>query len=157
MSNLEKIREKQIDTINDLIQVTRDSAKFYGDAAKEVESPELKNLFTDMAQSKNGLVGAMSRDVNAAGDGDEAADSGTFRGSLHKFYTDVRSKFGDTDYAFVSELEQSEDRLLKAFNEVVKDDDVPAPVKQTVSQYLPTIRQHHDLMRDRKWAMKQDN
>lgn len=153
MSNLEKIREQQIDTLNDLIQVTRDSAEFYGDAAKEVENPELKNLFTDMAQSKNGLVGAMSREVHAAGD--EPAESGTFRGSLRKFYTDVRSKFGDTDYAFVSELEQSEDRLMNAYNDVMKDDDVPAPVKQTVSQYLPAIQQHHDLMRDRKWAMKQ--
>lgn len=153
MTTIDTIREQQIDTLNDLIQVTRDSAKFYGDAAKEVDNPQLQSLFNDMAQSKNGLVGAMSRDVQAAGD--KPAESGTFRGSLHQFYTDVRSKFGDTEYAFVSELEQSEDRLLKAFNDVVKDDDVPAPVKQTVSQYLPAIREHHDLMRDRKWAMKQ--
>lgn len=153
MSTIESIREQQIDTLNDLIQVTRDSAEFYTDAADKVENTQLKSLFTEMAQSKNGLVGAMSRDVQAAGD--EPAESGTFRGSLHQFYTDVRSKFGDTEYAFVSELEQSEDRLLKAFNEVVKDNDVPAPVKQTVSQYLPAIQQHHDMMRDRKWAMKQ--
>lgn len=153
MTNLQSIREQQIDTLNDLIQVTRDSAKFYGDAATKVENPQLKTLFTDMAQSKNGLVGAMSEQVKNAGE--TPADSGTFRGSLHQFYTDVRAKLGDTDYAFVSELEQSEDRLLKAFNAVVKDGDVPAPVKQTVSQYLPTIREQHDLMRERKWAMKQ--
>lgn len=153
MSNIDKIREQQIDTLNDLIQVTRDSAEFYQDAAGEVESPQLKSLFDQMAASKNGLVGAMSHEVQLAGD--EAEDSGTFRGSLRQFYAGVRSKFGDTDYAYVSELEQSEERLLNAFDDVIKDQDVSQQVKQTVSQYLPTIKEHYAVMRDRKWAMDQ--
>jgi uncharacterized protein (TIGR02284 family) len=74
---------------------------------------------------------------------------------LHQIYGDAMAKFGDKkDYAYVSELEETEHRLLGAWNNVLRDDDEPAPVKNAVTSYLPTVKQHHDLMRDRKWAME---
>lgn len=151
-TRIDTIRNEKIDTLNDLIQITRDSASFYGDAAKHVPNPELKTLFTQMAESKNGLVGAMSRDVKA--EGEVPAKSGTVRGALSELYTDVRAQLGDKNYGYVAGLEASEDRLMKAFHEVVKDTSVPAPVKEAVTSYLPTVQKHHDLMRDRKWAMQ---
>lgn len=152
MTNIESIKTEKIHTLNDLIEITRDSATFYNDAAKAVPNPALKSLFGEMASSKNGLVGAMSREVRA--EGATPATHGTVRGLWDKLYGEVRTQFGDANYGYVSQLESSEDRLMKAFNEVVADDDVPASIKQTVSSYLPTIRSHHDMMRDRKWNMQ---
>jgi uncharacterized protein (TIGR02284 family) len=146
------IRNEKIDTLNELIAVTRDSAEFYSDAARRVDNPKLQNLFSELAECKNGLVGAMSRDVRSEGATPES--DGTFRGSLHKVYGDVRAKLGDSDYAYVSQLEESEDRMLHAFNDVLQDSGTPAPVKDAVRSYLPAARQHHDAMRDRKWEMK---
>lgn len=146
------IRNEKIETLNELIAVTRDSAEFYSDAAKRVDNPKLQNLFSELAQSKNGLVGAMSRDVRTEGAKPEG--DGTFRGSLRKVYGDVRAKLGDSDYAYVSQLEESEDRMLSAFNDVLQDSGTPAPVKDAVRSYLPAVKQHHDAMRDRKWEMK---
>jgi len=76
------------------------------------------------------------------------------RGSLHKLYGNVRAKLGEKDYAYVSELEESEDRLLGAFNNVLHDKDTPAPVKAAVTSFLPKAKQQHDLMRDTKWSMQ---
>ncbi len=152
MTNIETIRTEKIETLNDLIEITRDSATFYNDAAKAVPNPALKSLFGEMASSKQGLVGAMSKEVRA--EGAKPATTGTVRGAWDKLYGEVRTQFGDSNYGYVSQLEATEDRLMKAFNEVVADDDVPAAVKQTVNNYLPTIRSHHDLMRDRKWNMQ---
>lgn len=146
------IRNEKIETLNELIAVTRDSAEFYSDAATRVDNPKLQNLFAELAESKNGLVGAMSRDVRSEGATPEG--DGTFRGTLHKVYGDVRAKLGDSDYAYVSQLEESEDRLLHAFNDVLQDSGTPAPVKDAVRSYLPAVKQHHDAMRDRKWEMK---
>lgn len=151
-TNLETIRTEKIDTLNDLIQITRDSATFYTDAAKAVPNPALKSLFGEMASSKQGLVGAMSQEVRA--EGAKPADSGTARGAWDKLYGEVRSQFGDKNYNYVNQLEASEDRLMKAFSEVVADNDVPQAVKQSVNQYLPAIRSQHDTMRDRKWNMQ---
>ena len=152
MTNIESIKTEKIDTLNDLIEITRDSATFYNDAAKAVPNPALKSLFGEMASSKQGLVGAMSREVRS--EGAKPATTGTVRGTWDKLYGEVRTQFGDANYGYVSQLEATEDRLMKAFNEVVADDNVPASVKQTVSSYLPTIRSHHDMMRDRKWTMQ---
>ncbi|MEO5962453.1 MAG: PA2169 family four-helix-bundle protein [Thermomonas sp.] len=152
MTNIESIKTEKIDTLNDLIEITRDSATFYNDAAKAVPNPALKSLFGEMASSKQGLVGAMSREVRS--EGAKPATTGTVRGTWDKLYGEVRTQFGDANYGYVSQLEATEDRLMKAFNEVVADDNVPASVKQTVSSYLPTIRSHHDMMRDRKWDMQ---
>jgi uncharacterized protein (TIGR02284 family) len=150
--NTTQIRNEKIETLNELISVTRDSAEFYNDAASKVENPQLRTLFTDMAASKNGLLGAMTREVKT--DGATAAAAGTFSGILRQTYGDVRAKLGDNDYAYVSELEATEDRMLGAWNNVLKDDDVPKPVKEAVTSYLPKVKAHHDLMRDRKWAMQ---
>ena len=149
---IETIRTEKIDTLNDLIEITRDSATFYNDAARAVPNPALKSLFGEMASSKHGLVGAMSREVRA--EGAKPATTGTVRGAWDRLYGEVRGQFGDADFGYVKQLEASEDRLMKAFNEVVADDSVPVSVKQTVTNYLPTIRSHHDMMRDRKWDMQ---
>lgn len=147
------IREQKIDTINELIAITRDSADFYSDASTKVDNPQLKTLFNGMAESKNGLVGAMSRDVKL--EGARPAEAGTFRGVLNQIYGDAQAKFGDnTDFTYVSKLEETEDRLLGALNNVLHDSEVSAPVKEAVTSYLPKVKEHHDLMRDRKWAME---
>lgn len=151
-TTIDSIRTEKIDTLNDLIEITRDSATFYNDAAKAVPNPALKSLFGEMASSKQGLVGAMSKEVRM--EGATPATSGTVRGVWDKLYGEVRSQFGDANYGYVSQLEATEDRLMKAFHEVVADNDVPTSVKQTVTHYLPTIRSHHDMMRDRKWSMQ---
>lgn len=148
----QQTREQKSATINDLIAITRDSAEFYSDAAGKVDNPGLKTLFTDMAHSKNGLIGAMAKDVKNGGG--TAADSGTLTGVVRQTYGKVRAALTGSDYAFVSELEDSEDRLLHAMNGVLHDDDTPAAVKSAVSSYLPKAKQQHDLMRDRKWDMK---
>lgn len=145
------IREEKIETLNELIAVTRDSAVFYGDAANKTGNTQLKDLFGRMAASKNGLISAMAQQVQ--GEGAEPETEGTFRGNLNRLYGDVRAKLGNEDYAYVAQLEESEDRMLHAFNDVLDDKDTPAPVREAVRKHLPTVKEHHDLMRDRKWAM----
>jgi hypothetical protein len=132
-TNNTELRKEKVETLNELIQATRDSADFYADAAKAVRNPELRSLFVDMARSKQGLVGSMSQDVRA-----EAAQPAKDHG----------------DYAYVKELEKSEDRLMAAFHDVIKRDDAPKAVKASLLDYLPKVQQHHDAMRDRKWAME---
>lgn len=152
MNTTSHIRDEKIETLNELIEVSRDSAEFYGEAAGKVDNPELRQLFNGMAESKQGLVGALSREVRA--EGGKPASGGTFRGRLHEFYGDIRAKLGDKDYAYVAELEESEDRMLDAMKDVIGDDGTPAPVKSAVATYLPKVKAQHDLMRDRKWSMK---
>lgn len=54
----------------------------------------------------------------------------------------------------MAELEESEDRLLGAFKDVLQDNDLPPAVRQEVTQLLPDVQECHNVMRARKHAMK---
>uniref|UniRef100_UPI00203C3382 PA2169 family four-helix-bundle protein n=1 Tax=Enterobacter hormaechei TaxID=158836 RepID=UPI00203C3382 len=74
---------------------------------------ELSALFTRIAGVKARIVAALSGSVAASGG--KPAEHGTMVGSMQQFYGKVRAAFGDTNYGYVAELEESEDRLLGHF------------------------------------------
>ena len=75
-------------------------------------------------------------------------------GSMQQFYGKVRAALGDTTYGYVAELEESEDRLLKAFNETISDEDTPPAARAEAQALLPSVRECHNVMRDRKQVLK---
>ncbi len=139
-------------TLNDLIEIARDGSEFYTEAAGKVDNAELSTLFTQMAGHKREIVTGLSADVAAAGG--NPADHGTMVGSMQQAYGNVRAALGDTSYAYVAQLEELEDRLLKAFKETVNDDDTPAAARTAAQKYMPRVVECHDIMRSRKLAMK---
>ena len=139
-------------SLNDLIEIARDGSEFYTDAASKVDNPELASLFTRMAGHKREIMNGLSADVAAIGG--EPADSGTMAGSMRKGYANLRAALGNKDYAYVAELEELEDRLLEAFRETVQDDDTPAAAKAAAQKYMPQVQECHDIMRNRKVALK---
>lgn len=139
-------------SLNDLIEIARDGQEFYTEAASKVKDAELSALFTRISGVKQDIVTSLSAAVSAVGG--EPAKSGTVVGSMQQFYGKVRATLGDTQYGYVAELEESEDRLLKAFTDTLKDESVPAKAKQEVDRFLPQVRECHEVMRARKHAMK---
>ena len=139
-------------SLNDLIEIARDGGGFYAEAAGRVGDASLSSLFTQMADHKRQIVAGLTADVAAAGG--DPADHGTMVGSMRQAYATVRAALGDTDYAYVAELEALEDRLLRAFKDTIADDDTPAAARAAAQEHLPRVVECHDIMRSRKHAMK---
>lgn len=139
-------------SLNDLIEIARDGSEFYTEAADKVKNPELSALFGQMASHKREIVNGLSADVAATGG--KPAEHGTMVGSMHQVYGKVRAALGDTDYAYVSELEESEDRLLDAFKDTLADKDTPAAARMAAEQFMPRVLQCHDIMRNRKQGLQ---
>lgn len=139
-------------SLNDLIEIARDGKDFYTEAAGNVKDAELSALFTRIAGVKADIVTRLSATVAATGG--KPAEHGTMVGSMQQFYGKVRAALGDTRYGYVAELEESEDRLLKAFNETIADSDTPATARAEVERLVPQVRECHNVMRDRKHALK---
>ncbi|MEN1958138.1 PA2169 family four-helix-bundle protein [Luteimonas changyuni] len=148
MTNEKKIQH----TLNDLIEIARDGSEFYTEAAGKVDNGELSTLFTQMAGHKREIVNGLTADVAAAGG--NPADHGTMVGSMRQVYAKARAAMGDTSYAYVAELEELEDRLLHAFKDTVNDADTPAAAKAAAQKYMPRVVECHDIMRNRKMALK---
>lgn len=139
-------------SLNDLIEIARDGKSFYEEAAQKVDNAELKALFTQIAAVKGAIVNDLGGAVQAAGGTPET--SGTMVGSMQQMYGKLRAALGDTEYGYVAQLEESEDRLLGAFQETIGDVDTPAVARDVATRLLPDVRKCHDVMRDRKLAMK---
>lgn len=143
---------KTAHTLNDIIEIARDGQEFYTEAADKVKDAELSALFTKIAGVKSQIVTSLSSTVAATGA--KPAEHGTVVGSMQQFYGKVRATLGDTQYGYVAELEESEDRLLKAFKDTLTDSDTPPAARAEVSRLLPLVQETHDVMRNRKHAMK---
>jgi uncharacterized protein (TIGR02284 family) len=109
-------------------------------------------LFARMATVKGQIVTGLSNEIKAVGD--KPAEKGTLAGDMQQMYGDVRALLGDRKYAYVAQLEDSEDRLLKAFNDAITDSDTPATTRDILVRYLPEVRNCHEVMRSRKLALK---
>lgn len=139
-------------SLNDLIAIAKDGQEFYTEAAQKVEDSALSALFTRIAGVKGSIVSSLGATVQAVG-GDPEHD-GTMVGTMQQMYGKVRAAFGDKQYGYVAELEESEDRLLKAFNDTIADQDTPPAAREAAQALLPQVRECHNVMRERKHAMK---
>jgi uncharacterized protein (TIGR02284 family) len=148
----ERVMNEKAKVLNGLIEISRDGMEFYREAAGKVSDGSLKTLFNRMAQAKADLVQALSTEVRL--EGEKPATKGTVVGEFQKLYGELRAKLGDQRYGYVAELEQVEDRLLKAFNDAAFDDDSPLAVRTAASLHLPEVRACHDEMARMKKAYK---
>jgi len=145
-------QSKTVHGLNDLIAISRDGQTFYQEAAQKVEDAELAALFLRMAGVKAAIVARLGEVVHATGGAPDT--DGTLTGHLRQTYANVRAALGDRRYAYVAELEESEDRLLKAFDELLADPDTPPAARDAAMALLPDVRACHDVMRSRKHALE---
>lgn len=135
-------------SLNELIEVLNDGAKFYASAARETGVDACSNLFDSMAKSKTAIVSDLKREVRA--DGGTPATGGTWTGPIRQTYADFTAKFSDKPQTqYVSQLEESEDRILSAFRETVAESDRPE-IRAIAERHLPEVTRMHDEMRDLK-------
>ena len=139
--------------LNDLVAIARDGQDFYQHAAGKVSDRELKDLFARIGTIKAEIVTSLSAEIKAAG-GDKPTEHGTLVGEINKIYGDLRALAGSKDYQYVAQLEQSEDRLVKAFEDARRDISLAPSALAVLNRLEPQVRQCHDLMRARKMALK---
>jgi uncharacterized protein (TIGR02284 family) len=142
----------QSNVLNELIEITRDGEHFYRHAAAEVQDQRLKAVFHDMAEAKTRVLQALA--LKVAEEREHPAEGGTFSGALRQLYADTKARLSrDSDAAYVAELESTEDRLLKAFEEALQE---AAPEERALLEAeMPTVRACHDRMRELKRSLNQ--
>jgi len=135
-------------TLNDMIEVLNDGKKFYDEASIEVKRSDLKALFKRMARTKQSIANDLRTAVVA--NGAEPAEGGSFVGTLRTAYAEVRAKLSThKDYEYVVQLEEFEDRILRAFTNAVSASGDPT-VREIAERYMPEVTRDHDEMRTLK-------
>lgn len=136
------------DKLQELVSIARDGERFYDEAGKDVADPTLKMLFLRMADHKRNLIRALS--AKLAAHHEEVPSEGTFAGTVRRLYADLRASVSDNQAkVYVSQLEETEDRLLEHFESTVERIGDPA-LRAALLRYAPDVRACHDEMRAQK-------
>ncbi|MGH8212548.1 MAG: PA2169 family four-helix-bundle protein [Rhodanobacteraceae bacterium] len=138
-----------IPTLQEIAQICCDGNAFYAAAAEKMRDSGLRQAVQEVGR----IRGALCRDIHVRlrENGEQPGGTGTFYGTLHKLYADLRARFAeDGDRVYVAELEEAEDRLLHSLEEAILTVE-PAEARAVLRQYMPAARAAHERMR----ALKQ--
>jgi len=127
-------------SLNDLIQVCRDSEQGYRTAAEKVKSSQTLALFLNCARQRAEfaleLQGQLGRD--------RAQSAGT----AYDVWGDLKSALiGNHDHALLEEAERGEDTISKAYREVLGKD-LPEDLWKIVEKQYREIERTHQMVRD---------
>jgi uncharacterized protein (TIGR02284 family) len=131
--------------LNDLIEVARDGQRFYMEAATKVDSPQLKDIFRDLARVREELITDL--DQHVLDRGQAPSTDKTIVGTLRKTYAKLLATITrDNEKVYIDELEEAEDRLLAHYREALAQ--APSEsVRSVLQQHLLTVEAAHDAMR----------
>src|SRR4051794_26077812 len=97
-----------INTLNDLIETSKDGEQGFHECAENIKNPALKQVFLNGA--KHCAEAAAELQAEVARLGGKPEQSGSFAGSAHRRWVDVKSAvMGRDDASVLAECERGED------------------------------------------------
>jgi uncharacterized protein (TIGR02284 family) len=140
--------DHDIETLNNLIAVTLDSAHGYDSASSDTKNPHFKTLFGKRAIERKQVTAELQTEVRRLLGG-EPATSGTMAGKLHRTFMDLKTAVTG-DEGIVKSVEAGEDHIKKEYETALGDRDLSAPVRDLVQRAFISVKAGHDEMRDLK-------
>jgi uncharacterized protein (TIGR02284 family) len=134
-----------VQILNDLVQINNDRIEGYQRASKDLKDgdTELKSLFTRLIGQSQGYKLALGTEVSAFGKDIETGT--TTSGKIHRVWLDVKAAFtGHDTHNVLEECEFGEDAILKAYRTALEDENLPAYLRETISQQESELLDAHD-------------
>jgi uncharacterized protein (TIGR02284 family) len=147
--------DKAINTLNDLIETCRDGQEGFKEAADNAKSPDLKSFFNQISLERAQMVGELQQEVRTLG-GDPENSSST-AGALHRAWMNIKGTLtGRDDQSILNECERGEDSAVRAYEEALKEQNLPAVLRTLIERQFASVKQVHDRvkrMRDAQSAV----
>ena len=139
-------RDDVVSTLNDLIETCKDGEQGFRTCAEDIKRSDLKGVFERAAQRCAQAAGDLQSLVQAYGGTPER--SGSFAGSAHRRWVDIKSAImGKDDAAVLAECERGEDVAKESYQKALKKD-LPADVRAVVQRQYQGVLEHHDMVRN---------
>ncbi len=134
-----------ISTLNNLIETCRDGQEGFREAANGVERSDLKTFLNSCSLERAQFVGELQALVRELGA--EPTDSGSFAGSIHRGWIDLKAAItGRDDEAILNECERGEDSAKSNFNDALRAN-LPENVRSVVERQAASVRDKHDRIK----------
>lgn len=137
---------KNVETLNDLIQINNDRVDGYDKAAVQTTDDDLRVLFKDFSDQSRKYAGELTKFVRA--EGDEPTEGTTLRGKIYRTWMDVKATFGGDDRkGILSSCEFGEDAAQRAYKTALEEDDITGDVRSVIESQKSALRQAHDKVK----------
>lgn len=145
--------DRAVHTLNSLIETTLDSANGYKEAAENTESPQFRSMFAERSTRRMDLVRQLQQEVRTFGGEPETDQS--LMGKMHNKFVDLKTALtgGPDDKAVINEVERGEDVIKAKYEAALRDDDLPATVRDVVTNAYTAIKADHDEVSRLKHSM----
>jgi uncharacterized protein (TIGR02284 family) len=135
-----------VSVVHHLIERCKDGQKGYTHAAKDIEDPQLKNLFHDFAVQRDTMITELQNELHKMGSTDD--ESSSVEGKVHRTWMDLSSALLAKDRQQVlNECERGEDYAVAAYEKARKAE-LPGNLKTIVEKQYHQVKQAHDQIRD---------
>jgi uncharacterized protein (TIGR02284 family) len=134
-----------IDTLNTLIETSRDGENGFTTCAEDVEDASLRAYFTICATRCRSSVHSLAQLVKQYGGTPEPA--GSLLAPLDRAWIDLRTALSsNSDLAVLKECERAEDSALNTYQRALEMD-LPSDVRQLATLQLAGVQENHDRVR----------
>jgi uncharacterized protein (TIGR02284 family) len=124
--------------LEEILEKNRDAQKGYAKAAENAESPQLQAYFRRKATDRMQFNESLKRELVATYD--EIDDDGSFTGTIHRAWMDVKALFGNNDKSMLQEAIRGDKAAVKEYEEVLEDEALPMEVATIVREQQMKIR-----------------
>lgn len=145
-------QSKTIDTLNELIETSKDGEYGFKACSEQAKSHELKSMLASRASECRSAAQELQALVSQMGG--KAEDDGSMLGALHRGWVSVKTTLSShDDLAVLEECERGEDSALESYREAIKKELTPQARALVDHQYAGAKR-NHDEIRRRRDALK---
>ena len=135
-----------------LTDTLADSVNGYREAAQHVDSAEFKQMFTELADERSGVLSDLDAELGRMGG--SADRDGTTMGALHQRWLDLKASItGNDDKAVINEVERGEDYLKGKFQAAMKSDALEGDARGIVERAFVSVREGHDRVSNLKHSL----
>jgi len=141
-----------IDTLNDLLETSRDGEYGFNTSAEHATSPELKTMLMRHAgECREGALELQALIKQLGGDTDEG---GSIGGALHRGWVSVKGVLsGHSDLSMLEECERGEDAAVASYRKALKQN-LPVSVRTVVERQAQGTQRNHDQIKAMRDSLK---
>jgi uncharacterized protein (TIGR02284 family) len=137
--------DNTIDTLNNLIETSKDGEYGFRTGAEHARDPRIKQLFMKRADECAQAARELQQHVVQLGG--SAEDSGSAGGAMHRGWVAVKSKLSDyTDLQILEETERGEDKALRTYEKAMATP-LPDAQRMLVAAQYEGVKRNHDQVR----------
>lgn len=134
-----KYSEKISNKLNELLIKNYDAEKGYRNAIENVDSDRLKMFFKRRASERSDFAREIKTEIERYGE--TPKDSGSFKGTMHRNWTDLKATFSSNDEAVVlKEAIKGEKASLEVYNDLIKESDLTPTIDSMLLKHKNAIQ-----------------